>query len=55
MKDDVADLKSLWFLFCHFKQGDILLFLTGEEEIEDVCRKIRTEAEGLGKASLLMD
>ena len=30
-------------------QGDILLFLTGEEEIEDVCRRVRTEAEGLGK------
>ena len=25
--------------------GDILLFLTGEEEIEDVCRRVRTEAE----------
>lgn len=31
-----------------FLQGDILLFLTGEEEIEDVCRRIRTEAESLG-------
>eukprot|EP01042_Synura_sphagnicola_P003001 gene3001-3678_t len=28
--------------------GDILLFLTGEEEIEDVCRKIRSEVENLG-------
>ena len=27
--------------------GDILLFLTGEEEIEDVCRRVRTEAERL--------
>merc|ERR1711871_743447 len=27
--------------------GDILVFLTGEEEIEDVCRKVRTEVEGL--------
>lgn len=26
-----------------------MLFLTGEEEIEDVCRRIRTEAEGLGE------
>jgi pre-mRNA-splicing factor ATP-dependent RNA helicase DHX15/PRP43 len=31
-------------------KGDVLLFLTGEEEIEDVCRRIRTEAEGLGDA-----
>ncbi|KAB5589803.1 Pre-mRNA-splicing factor [Ceratobasidium theobromae] len=28
-------------------EGDILVFLTGEEEIEDACRKIRAEAEGL--------
>lgn len=27
--------------------GDILLFLTGEEEIEDVCRKLRLEADDL--------
>lgn len=28
--------------------GDILLFLTGEEEIEEVCRRVRTEVDGLG-------
>ncbi|KAI0288751.1 P-loop containing nucleoside triphosphate hydrolase protein [Russula brevipes] len=28
-------------------QGDILLFLTGEEEIEDACRKIKIEADDL--------
>lgn len=27
--------------------GDILVFLTGEDEIEDACRKIRTEADKL--------
>ncbi|KIK54777.1 hypothetical protein GYMLUDRAFT_87933 [Collybiopsis luxurians FD-317 M1] len=27
--------------------GDVLLFLTGEEEIEDACRKIRLEADDL--------
>lgn len=27
--------------------GDILVFLTGEDEIEDACQKIRTEAERL--------
>jgi pre-mRNA-splicing factor ATP-dependent RNA helicase DHX15/PRP43 len=27
--------------------GDILLFLTGEEEIEDACRKIKAEADEL--------
>jgi pre-mRNA-splicing factor ATP-dependent RNA helicase DHX15/PRP43 len=28
--------------------GDILLFLTGEQEIEDACRNIQTEARRLG-------
>lgn len=28
-------------------EGDILLFLTGEEEIEDACRKIRLEGDEL--------
>ena len=27
--------------------GDILLFLTGEEEVEDACRKIRIEADDM--------
>jgi pre-mRNA-splicing factor ATP-dependent RNA helicase DHX15/PRP43 len=30
------------------KQGDILVFLTGEEEIEDACRKIQREAANFG-------
>ena len=30
--------------------GDILLFLTGEEEIEDACRKIKIEAEDLASS-----
>lgn len=29
-------------------EGDILVFLTGEFEIEDCCRKIRDQAEALG-------
>jgi len=29
-------------------QGDILLFLTGEEEIEDACRKIMKESQNFG-------
>jgi len=28
--------------------GDVLVFLTGEEEIEDVCRKLRAEADTFG-------
>jgi pre-mRNA-splicing factor ATP-dependent RNA helicase DHX15/PRP43 len=38
-------------------EGDILVFLTGEEEIEDACRKIKIEAEGLsssGKGTLMI-
>lgn len=27
----------------------MLLFLTGEEEIEDVCRRVRAEADKLGR------
>ncbi|KIL59148.1 hypothetical protein M378DRAFT_169653, partial [Amanita muscaria Koide BX008] len=30
--------------------GDILLFLTGEEEIEEVCRKIKTEADEISNS-----
>ena len=30
-------------------KGDILLFLTGEEEIEDACRKIKKEVNSLGE------
>lgn len=32
-------------------QGDVLLFLTGEEEIEDACRKIKAEGDELARAS----
>lgn len=30
--------------------GDILLFLTGEEEIEDACRRVRAECDALGES-----
>ena len=33
----------------HESQGDVLVFLTGEQEIEDVCTRIRLEAEQVGK------
>ena len=33
-------------------KGDVLLFLTGEEEIEDVCKRIRLEAEQLDKSKV---
>ena len=31
--------------------GDILLFLTGEEEIEQACTEIRIESKKLGEAA----
>ena len=31
-----------------FLEGDILLFLTGEEEIEDACKRLQREIEALG-------
>ena len=34
--------------------GDILLFLTGEEEIEDACRKISAEADQMSQSSSLV-
>lgn len=30
--------------------GDVLVFLTGEEEIEDACRKIGKECQQMGEA-----
>lgn len=33
-------------------KGDILIFLTGEEEIEDVCRRIRSEVDRLDQTRL---
>jgi len=32
-------------------EGDVLLFLTGEEEIEDACRRIKKECQALGDAA----
>ena len=34
----------------HEPEGDVLLFLTGEEEIEDACRKIRQECLDMREA-----
>ncbi len=31
-----------------FLDGDILLFLTGEEEIKDTCKRLQREVDGLG-------
>ncbi|CAK8675524.1 unnamed protein product [Clavelina lepadiformis] len=33
---------------CEEDEGDILLFLTGQEEIDEACRRLKTEVENLG-------
>ena len=42
-----AALRTVIQIHATEPEGDILLFLTGEEEIEDACRKISLEAEEL--------
>jgi pre-mRNA-splicing factor ATP-dependent RNA helicase DHX15/PRP43 len=43
-----ASVRTVVQIHQHESRGDILLFLTGEEEIEDACRRIRAEGEALG-------
>ena len=40
-----AALRTVLQIHANEPEGDILLFLTGEEEIEDACRKINLEAD----------
>ena len=40
-----ASLRTVLQIHASEPEGDILLFLTGEEEIEDACRKIRLETD----------
>jgi len=42
-----AALRTVLQIHANEAQGDILLFLTGEEEIEDACRKLSFEADHL--------
>ncbi|KAI9728142.1 MAG: DEAH-box ATP-dependent RNA helicase prp43 [Chrysothrix sp. TS-e1954] len=46
-----AALRTVLQIHAGEPEGDILLFLTGEEEIEDACRKIKMEADELGRES----
>lgn len=43
-----AAIKTVVQIHIHEPPGDILIFLTGEEEIEDACRKITREVQNLG-------
>jgi len=42
-----ATLRTVFQIHSIEGEGDILVFLTGEEEIEEACRKIRAEAEDM--------
>ncbi|KAF8465792.1 P-loop containing nucleoside triphosphate hydrolase protein [Russula ochroleuca] len=42
-----AAIRTVLMIHRAEEPGDILLFLTGEEEIEDACRKIKGEADDL--------
>mmetsp|Transcript_30490 Transcript_30490/g.85369 ORF Transcript_30490/g.85369 Transcript_30490/m.85369 type:complete len:919 (+) Transcript_30490:88-2844(+) len=43
-----AALRTVLQIHCCEPPGDVLLFLTGEEEIEEACRKIRGEIAKMG-------
>ncbi|KAJ7172577.1 P-loop containing nucleoside triphosphate hydrolase protein [Mycena filopes] len=42
-----AAIRTVLMIHRAEEPGDVLLFLTGEEEIEDACRKIKAEADDL--------
>jgi pre-mRNA-splicing factor ATP-dependent RNA helicase DHX15/PRP43 len=42
-----AAIRTVLAIHCEEDEGDILLFLTGQEDIEKTCRRIETEAEFL--------
>ena len=43
-----AVIKTVMQIHIEEEPGDILIFLTGEEEIEQACTEIRNEARKLG-------
>lgn len=46
-----ASLRTVLQIHATEAEGDILLFLTGEDEIEDACRKIRLEGDEMVRES----
>ncbi|RSH95451.1 DEAH-box ATP-dependent RNA helicase prp43 [Saitozyma podzolica] len=47
-----AAIRTVLYIHQAEDAGDVLLFLTGEEEIEDACRKIRSEADELASKGM---
>ncbi|KAG2342230.1 P-loop containing nucleoside triphosphate hydrolase protein [Suillus weaverae] len=45
-----AVIRVVLKIHCTEKPGDILVFLTGEEEIEDVCHRIKVDVDNLIKS-----
>lgn len=43
-----AAVRTAVQIHCYEEPGDILIFLTGEDEIENACEAIREEVDGLG-------
>ena len=39
-----AAIRTVLQIHQHEEEGDVLLFLTGEKEIEEACRRIKGEA-----------
>ena len=46
-----ATIRTVVQIHRYEPEGDVLQFLTGEEEIEDACRKIKRECQALGDAA----
>lgn len=44
-----AAIRTVMQIHKYEPEGDILMFLTGEEEIEEACRRIRKESHALGE------
>ncbi len=44
----IAAIRTVLQIHAIEPEGDILLFLTGEEEIEQACREIREEVKKMG-------
>ena len=47
-----AAIRTVLYIHQAEDTGDVLLFLTGEEEIEDACRKIRAEGDDLAQRGM---
>jgi pre-mRNA-splicing factor ATP-dependent RNA helicase DHX15/PRP43 len=47
-----AAIRTVLYIHQAEDAGDVLLFLTGEEEIEDACRKIRAEGDELSSKGM---